>query len=73
MPHFVDRQCLRISTSAKSQGVGDSVSMHFVSKKSLDLCISRLANSYDSRLHFTLNQDTIRGALGKPSNIEGVP
>jgi len=43
---------------AKSQGSGDSVPRHLVSNESEYLSNSKLANSYDSKLYFTLNQDT---------------
>jgi len=42
---------------AKSQGSGDSVPRHLVSNESEYLSNSKLANSYDSKLYFTLNQD----------------
>jgi hypothetical protein len=47
---------------AKSQGSGDSVPRYFVSNELENFSNSKLANSYDSKLHFTLNQDTMTSA-----------
>ena len=45
--------------SAKSQGSGDSVPRYFDSNETKDKLNSKFANSYGSKLHFTLNQDTL--------------
>jgi hypothetical protein len=64
--------------SAKSQGSGNSFPRHFESNESEDPFNSKLANSYDSKLHFMLNQDTaaampVRIGRQKPETAAALP